>query len=253
MVRFTAPARTPRRLGGPNSLHAGRKMLRRLLDENLSLMRELEDLRKLRQFRNLIEDDDMDLVRAPENSSPAASFNLPPPSLPTRRMFERRLVQELSWSSRRPGTCGSLLSVSVDEGRRAPVDASPGPGGAPVQISSGIVSWDVMAELVRGALRSADLCCRVGRRDMLVLLPGTDVRGARTVMARLRAAVMRAGARHEAPVGISIGCATWPVDSTLAGALVAQANSARGSEKRRQARVARRPLPAGPPRFTVVK
>ena len=80
MVRFISTARTARRSAGADSLHGGRKLLRRLQDENLLLTRELEELRGLRKVAHL------DSLTG----------------LPNRRLFEQRLTEELSRAVRSP-------------------------------------------------------------------------------------------------------------------------------------------------------
>jgi diguanylate cyclase (GGDEF)-like protein len=101
-----------------------------------------------------------------------------------------------------------------------------------------------VADVVRGALRTADVCCRTGGDEFMILLPETDARGARQVMARLRGVVIRAGARRNLPISISVGSATWPVDGPTAAALVGHADRAMYGEKRRLRGRARRKPPA---------
>ncbi|MEO5768566.1 MAG: GGDEF domain-containing protein [Polyangia bacterium] len=225
MVRFTSPARAPRRSPGADSLHAGRIILRRLLDENLVLTRELEELRVLRRM----------------------AHQDPLTGLPNRRMFDQRLAEELSRSSRDTSLRGCVLAVDVNDFKS--VNDQFGH-------SAGDHLLKDVAVVVRGGLRDSDICCRTGGDEFMILLPDTDGDGARMVMARLRVAVIRAGSRQNVPISISIGCATWPADSRIASELVAKADAAMYAEKRRLRRTARarRRTPTGKTaRLAIVK
>jgi diguanylate cyclase (GGDEF)-like protein len=104
------------------------------------------------------------------------------------------------------------------------------------------------ARILRVSLRPADLCCRIGGDVFMILLPDTDAEGARLVMTRLRAEVFRTGARHDTPIGISLGAASWPDDGDDGVALLRKADAAVCLEKRRQAaRERRRPTGFGHP------
>ena len=212
MVRFNSPARAPRRSPGVDPLHTGRRLLQRLLDENASLMRELQVLRDLQRIAH--ED--------------------PLTGLPNRRLFDQRLAEELSRSSRDPGMFGTLLAVDVNDLKY-------------INDQFGHAAGDHLlqgeAEVVRGGLRTADVCCRTGGDEFMILLPDTDAAGARLVMARLRVAVMRAGSQQNVPISISIGSASWPADSRSAPELVAIADASMYTEKRRLRRATRRRRP----------
>jgi len=180
-------------------------MLRRLLEENLRLTRELRELNRL---RGLTERDALT-------------------GLPNRRLWADRLTEELSRSRRTRGQPGSLLIVDVNElkglndrfGR-----------------ATGDLALREAARVLRGALRAPDVCCRTGGDEFMILLPETDAAGARLVTARLRAAVMRAGARRDLPLSICVGAACWPQDGDEPGPLIAAADRAMAVEKQRQRR-----------------
>lgn len=184
-------------------------MLRRLLEENLRLTREL---RELHRVRGLAERDELT-------------------GLPNRRLWADRLTEELSRSRRARGQPGSLLIVDMDDlkvvndrfGR-----------------ATGDLALRETARVLRGALRAPDVCCRTGGDEFMILLPETDAAGARLVMGRLRAAVMREGARCDLPLSVSIGAATWPQDGDEPGALIAVADRAMYLAKQRKGRAERR-------------
>lgn len=204
MVRRSPVLRTPpRRTLDIDPSGTGRRLLRRLLDENVRLTRELRDLRRLRR---LAERDELT-------------------GLPNRRLCEERLSEELSRSRRGQGQPGSLLIVDMNDLKG--VNDRHGH-------AAGDEALRETAEVLRGELRAADICCRTGGDEFMILLPDTDEVGARLVMARLRAAVIRASARRDAAVNISIsvGAATWPTDGVHAAALIATADRAMYAQKR---------------------
>lgn len=70
-----------------------------------------------------------------------------------------------------------------------------------------------LAQIMREASREADLPCRVGGEEFLIVLPGVESKGAVHIAERLRAQVE---ATVMPPVGyitISLGVASWPRDS----------------------------------------
>lgn len=212
MVRFPSALRAPKRNQAADSPSPSRRLLRRLLDENVFLMRELEELRVLRR----------------------AAYQDSLTGLPNRRIFAQRLAEELSRSARDRTGVGALLVVDVNDlklvndihGHAAGDDALRG-----------------VAELLRGALRTADVCCRTGGDEFMILLPDTDASGARQVMARLRAVVIRAGSRQDIPISISVGSASWPADGRKAEALIDKADRDMYAEKRRLRRRSRGQAP----------
>lgn len=223
MVRFPTAERAPKR---PSSdpLHHGRRLLRRLLDENLSLMRELEDLRALRRLAH------RDALAG----------------RPNRRLFHMRLSEELARTRPVGAVPGAMLVVDVNDLQT-------------VEDERGRASREQalreVAEVFKAALRSHDVCCRTGAAEFMILLPETDPREARQVMAQLRAAIIRAGARRNLSISISVGCATWPPDGRTAAVLIEHADKAIHGEKCRLRGRARRrpPTPTSPRKLALVK
>jgi diguanylate cyclase (GGDEF)-like protein len=202
-------------------------MLRRLLEENVRLTRELRELRRL---QGLTERDELT-------------------GLPNRRSWADRLTEELSRSRRLRGRPGCLLIVDMNDlkglndrfGR-----------------AMGDLALRETARVLRGALRTPDVCCRTGGDEFMILLPETDSAGARPVIARVRAAVMREGASRDLPISVSVGAASWPHDGHEPAELIAAADRALESQKsverqRHARREAGRPGAVGPVSLTLVK
>jgi len=227
MVRFSSSQRYKR--GTAASRENARRILRRLLDENVTLLRQLEELRILRRLSH------QDGLTG----------------LPNRRIFDERLAEELARprprrqaksldrspdksSSRSPAmpvARGSLLVIDINDLKR-------------VNDQHGHAAGDVVvravAETLRTALRPTDLCCRTGGDEFMVLMPDTDASTARQVMSRVRAEMIRTGSRSAVPVSVSIGRTTWPDDGRQASRLVEKADRAMYAEKRRSQDRARR-------------
>jgi GGDEF domain-containing protein len=195
----------------PDALERGRLLVRRLLDENIDLLRELGELRRLRR-----------LARRDG-----------PTRLPGRDHLHHRLAEELGrarWDRRRRGAL--LLVRLLDVG----------------QAGAGAAALAVVAEALQDALRLAEIC-KSAPRELGLLLLDADPAGVQAAAARARAAAMRAGARRELALGIGVGAALWPdpdiEDPSRAGDIavrevVARARRALGAERRRlDARAAR--------------
>jgi len=188
------------------------RRLRRLVAENVRLSREVKELRRLRRW-------------ARQNSLTG---------LPNRQLFEERLDEELLRWERDPSQYGAILVVDVSHLSTAP-DGRPQQGDEPAAQEA--------AGLLKGALRPSDFCCRTGGDEFMVLLHETTDMGARQAMARLRASVMRAGARADRALSISIGMASWPADGHLVSSLIHVADLAMVAERKALAARARRRPP----------
>lgn len=90
-----------------------------------------------------------------------------------------------------------------------------------------------IVELARAGseqLRDSDYLARQGGDEFVVLLPGTDVAGARRVAARIRRSMAERNFPYGA-LGTSIGCAAWRAGSTFAE-MLREADAALYRDKR---------------------
>jgi diguanylate cyclase (GGDEF)-like protein len=224
MVRFPSPLPDTLPAPGSDDLQKnGHKLLRRLLDENLLLARELEKLRLLRRMALPA------LRKGPRN----------------RRLFAQRLTEELARSGRDTTSRGSLLLIAVNDiklvndlhGRAA-----------------GEYVLREIIDVMRATLENPDILCRTGATELMVLLPDADAGDARLMMADLRAAVIRTGARRNLSISISIVSASWPADGVGVTALFRKAERAMQLEQRTlRARARRRRSPVNVRKLALVE
>jgi len=246
MVRSASAIRVLRRVPTAESALATERALRRLMDENRRLRRELRELRKLER----------------------GAHHDPLSGLPNHRLFQQRLREELSRASRASSDgsdrrmIGSILVVSLCGFDAANGGLGPdglgvgglGVGGLGVGSSPGDEAIREMARVLRDELRSADVCCRTGDAKLMLLLPETDAAGAGVVLQRLRAAMFRLGARKDRAIAISAGAASWPNDGgTIAELMEVAEGALRGEQRRMRARGRKPPAGRRGPALTLVK
>ena len=129
--------------------------------------------------------------------------------LKTRGYFEQQLDMELARAERR-GTPIAVLMIDIDHFKRLN-DTHGHPAGD-------IVLRDVAAILTHD-LREIDIAARYGGEEFVLLLPETDLQGAKLVAQRLRSSVEQAnffiGTATGKPehVTISIGVALFPEEA----------------------------------------
>ena len=89
-----------------------------------------------------------------------------------------------------------------------------------------------LGDLFSSLARQTDLVARVGGEEFAILLPETDLAGARVIAERARASVEQPSARYERPVTVSIGIAEMRAGAADCSVLVQEADAALYRAKR---------------------
>jgi diguanylate cyclase (GGDEF)-like protein len=84
---------------------------------------------------------------------------------------------------------------------------------------------------LKATVRSLDLAARIGGDEFALVMPQTDARGARDVVARFQRHLREAGSAEHPEVLVSVGIASWEEGMTLDG-LAAAADSELYEDKR---------------------
>jgi diguanylate cyclase (GGDEF)-like protein len=121
--------------------------------------------------------------------------------LANRREFERIMEREVALAERH-GRKLSLMMIDVDNLKR--INDRQGH-------ASGDAALRLVAQQLQKVVRTSDICARLGGDEFGVAMPETDLRRAREVASRLRAAVGEAGlaARSPALIEVSMGLTSW--------------------------------------------
>jgi diguanylate cyclase (GGDEF)-like protein len=122
--------------------------------------------------------------------------------LPNRRRFDEVLATELG-RVRRHGRDLSLLMLDIDFFKRVN-DEHGHPAGDAVLFQIG--------QVIRARVRDHDLAARIGGEELAILMPETDLAGARVLAEELRQAIEQhviEYAEQQLRVTVSIGCAQF--------------------------------------------
>jgi diguanylate cyclase (GGDEF)-like protein len=130
-----------------------------------------------------------------------------------RRAFEERAAGELA-RARRTGEPFAALVIDVDQFKQ--INDREGH-------AAGDAALVALAEALTAELREIDSVARIGGDEFAILLPATDVTGARTIAERLR---------RRSAVAISVGTAVYGVDGLTADDLARAADAALYDAKR---------------------
>lgn len=86
-----------------------------------------------------------------------------------------------------------------------------------------------VSAIIQENIRSIDVASRYGGEEVAIILPGTDIEGARIIAERIRDSVRKHDFRFgqkTANITVSIGLVCYPVDSTIKSELVRKADHA---------------------------
>ena len=98
--------------------------------------------------------------------------------------------------------------------------------------SAGDAALRTVAQIIESSIRHVDVAARYGGEEFVVILVDTDADAAVLVAERIRDRVARARVTDAGPLTVSIGLATYPVDSDTPGVLIDQADGAMYRAKR---------------------
>lgn len=184
-------------------------LLRRLLDENVTLRRQVGELRA---WQGLALEDPLTGLRS-------------------RRYLDLRLAEELARAPEREPLLGALVLLDLDElqainhrhGRR---------------VGDRALRW--VAKVLKETLRTTDIACRDGGGRFTAILHDTGAAGADAAITRLRRRLGSGPGDRWAPGAVSMGVASWPADALTAPALMEAGNARLRAERRRRAQGAGR-------------
>jgi diguanylate cyclase (GGDEF)-like protein len=176
---------------------------------------------------NQLARENANLKRALANTSEMRNlaYRDPLTELWNRHVFEARLLEELCRGRYRAGCCLSIVVVDI-LGMTAMNEIHGRDAGD--RCLRGV------ACLLREAVRDYDVVARLGGDEFALLLPDTDVRGAATVVARIRRLVIDANGRWGLPLGVCIGTATTPDGETSGSNLLRCAEVAMQCDQERR-------------------
>ena len=135
----------------------------------------------------------------------------------TRKHFESALTKELVYAEKEGGQF-SIIMADIDKFKNINDRFGHQKGDEVLQNISSIIMSSV---------RKGDICGRYGGEEIIILLPGTDAEGARTVAEKIRKKVENAKLLgFNTPLTISMGISSYPEHGTWAKDLIDKADQA---------------------------
>ncbi|HZT45976.1 MAG TPA: GAF domain-containing protein [Gaiellaceae bacterium] len=136
--------------------------------------------------------------------------------LHNHRYFHERLRSELHRAGRAHDSL-ALLMLDIDDFKRVNDVCGHAEGDEVLKL---------LAELLKGVVRTSDTVCRVGGEEFAVILPSCDAEDALGLATRLREALMRSPADSVGEITLSMGIALGPEHAMNARELIACAETA---------------------------
>jgi diguanylate cyclase (GGDEF)-like protein len=138
-----------------------------------------------------------------------------------RRFFQERLTEEIA-RSKRHGHAFCLIMLDIDDFKN--YNDSCGHLG-------GDEALKITAQLIHGSIRSIDIVARYGGEEFAVILPITDMIGARSIAERIRSSVAGhlfpdQSSQMAAKLTVSLGIASFPSDADNVQELIGNADKA---------------------------
>jgi diguanylate cyclase (GGDEF)-like protein len=177
-------------------------LLRRLLQEHAQLLREVTELRLLRDH----------------------AYHDPLTGLRNTRYLQIRLNEELQRGGPLGAGAGSLVLLDIDGMGRLNQRHGRAAGDSALR-------W--LSRQLTATVRVSDVCCRTGADRFTLILPDTDRDGAETTVIRIGQAVGAARGESWMPLNFSRGLATWPKDGRDSRELIRSAARSLEDDQRR--------------------
>ena len=168
-------------------------LLQRLMRENRELHRQVAELRVLQEL----------------------AYRDSLTGLRNRRYFDERFVEEVARLERNPRCFGAVLVIDVNDFKEINDKHGHAAGDETLK-------W-LGARLER-TVRMQDVCCRTGGDEFFVIMPDTNLEGAKRVAQRVKLDLRnsREGVTH--PATVAIGAAQWPGDGQTVDELLKKAD-----------------------------
>jgi diguanylate cyclase (GGDEF)-like protein len=135
------------------------------------------------------------------------------------RYFYERLNEEISRASRFGSTL-SLIMLDIDHFKRF---------NDTFGHQAGDTVLSTVAHIIQDNIRAIDVASRYGGEEIAIILPGTDIEGAKIIADRIRQSI-KGNTFHfnqqSTNISVSIGLVCYPVDSTVKSDLVRKADLA---------------------------